>query len=192
MSSERAARVTSIVLVLAGLAAVFLAWNGAAEHDHVAAQLPYLISGGLTGVILAGAGLVLLRNFEARRDSRRIEARLDAMREAIDRLAAEQPTYRLTHRETMASAGESDPPWAPPLTDPAPLATEHEPMIAGPTTYHRQDCRLVANRQAPKISRAAARQRNLAPCRVCQPDNPTAGPPVADTEHESAAPSADP
>lgn len=65
------------------------AWNDAAGHDHVPAQLPYLIAGGLTGVILAGAGLVLFQNFEARRDSRRLEARLDAMREAIDRRAAE-------------------------------------------------------------------------------------------------------
>lgn len=183
MTSQSTVRFTTIVLVLAGFAAVFLAWNGAAGQDHVPAQLPYLISGGLTGVILVGVGLVLLRNFESRRDSRRVEARLDALREAIDRLAAEQQTQRAAASGSSWGAGAS--PGAPRSASAAqpgetlPLsASEHRPVVAGPTTYHREDCHLVANRHAPRTSRAAAWQRNLTPCRVCNPDDPTSGEPA--------------
>lgn len=168
MKNESAVRFTTIVLVLAGVGAVFLAWNGAASHDHVPAQLPYLVSGGLGGLILTGAGLVLLRNFEARRDARRLESRLEALREAVDRLAAEQQAPRPTSPAPPApAAGGSAGGTAQPLS-----AADHVTVVAGPSTYHREDCHLVANRAAPTTSRAAARQRNLSPCRVCNPDSP--------------------
>ncbi len=55
-----------VALVVAGFVALFLAWNGAADKDYVEGQLPYLISGGLVGVSLVGAGLTVI-NVQARR-----------------------------------------------------------------------------------------------------------------------------
>ena len=45
----------SIALVL-----VFLTWNGAAEHADVSLQLPYLVSGGLTALLLTLIGAAVL------------------------------------------------------------------------------------------------------------------------------------
>jgi hypothetical protein len=53
-------------LVVAGFIALFLAWNGAAGKDYVEGQLPYMISGGLVGIALVGAGLTVV-NVQARR-----------------------------------------------------------------------------------------------------------------------------
>ena len=53
-------------LVVAGFIALFLAWNGAAGKDYVEGQLPYVISGGLVGIALVGAGLTVI-NVQARR-----------------------------------------------------------------------------------------------------------------------------
>lgn len=174
-------RYTTIALVLGGFGAIFLAWNGAAGEDHVPAQLPYLISGGLAGLVLAAAGLTLLRNFEARRDSLRVEGRLDALRDAIDRLAAEQHASASPSTPSWPPAGVPAPPSHPTRTQPgsaagaaaAPLSPEdHATVVAGPSTYHRHDCHLVAKRQVPTTTRAAARQRDLSACRVCNPDRP--------------------
>ena len=82
---------TAIVLVLLGLFTIFLAWNGAAGIPLTQAQLPYLISGGLTGVCLVGAGLSLLRTFEARRDAAAIVARLEQVQRAVEALGGAAP-----------------------------------------------------------------------------------------------------
>ena len=70
-------------LVVLGFIALFLAWNGAADKDYVQGQIPYLISGGLVGVGLIGAGLTVV-NVQARR------ADQDAMLDRIERLLEER------------------------------------------------------------------------------------------------------
>ena len=71
-----------VLLVVAGFIALFLAWNGAAGMDYVEGQLPYLISGGLVGMGLIGAGLTVV-NVQARRaDQAELLARLEALTEA--------------------------------------------------------------------------------------------------------------
>ena len=55
-----------VALVVAGFVALFLAWNGAARVDYVEGQIPYLLSGGLVGMGLIGAGLTVV-NVQARR-----------------------------------------------------------------------------------------------------------------------------
>lgn len=56
-------RVTTSVaasLWLLALFVVFLTWNGAAERTQVAAQIPYLVSGGLTVLLFTIAGAAVL------------------------------------------------------------------------------------------------------------------------------------
>lgn len=48
-------------LVVAGLLMVSQGWRGAAATLFVPYQVPYLVSGAVAGVALAGAGLALLR-----------------------------------------------------------------------------------------------------------------------------------
>lgn len=71
-----------VLLVVAGFVALFLAWNGAAGKDYVEGQLPYVISGGMVGLGLIGAGLTVV-NVQARRaDQAELLARLEALTEA--------------------------------------------------------------------------------------------------------------
>jgi len=79
-----------VALVVAGFLALFLAWNGAAGKDRVEAQLPYLISGGLVGLALVGAGLMVV-NIQARRtDQAELIHRLETLMEARDEGLREQ------------------------------------------------------------------------------------------------------
>ena len=71
-----------MLLVVAGFIALFLAWNGAAGKDYVEGQLPYVISGGMVGLGLIGAGLTVV-NVQARRaDQAELLTRLEALIEA--------------------------------------------------------------------------------------------------------------
>lgn len=75
-----------VALVVAGFIALFLAWNGAAGVDHVEGQLPYLISGGLSGLGLIGSGLTVI-NVQARRgDQADLLAALSQLTEAVEEL----------------------------------------------------------------------------------------------------------
>ena len=84
-----------LVLVVAGFIALFLAWNGAAGVDHVQGQLPYLISGGMVGLGLIGAGLTVINVQTRRADQVELLHRLEQLLEARDESAAPsgpQPT----------------------------------------------------------------------------------------------------
>lgn len=117
-------------LLAAGAVLVLLGWYGAAHTSRVYLQIPYLISGGLLGVVLAFAGgsaylaswlTRLVHDQEARADElvaasretadalRRVEALLARSIEADGRGAAQAalvaeyvatPSGRLAHRPT--------------------------------------------------------------------------------------------
>lgn len=88
-----------VALVVAGFIALFLAWNGAAGLDHVEGQLPYLISGGLSGLGLIGAGLTVVNVQARRQDQAELLARLEELTEALAERGAEvappEPRRRL-------------------------------------------------------------------------------------------------
>jgi hypothetical protein len=78
-----------VALVVAGFIALFLAWNGAASKDYVEGQLPYLISGGLVGIGLIGAGLTVV-NVQARRADQ--DALMDRIERLLEERAAQAPS----------------------------------------------------------------------------------------------------
>ncbi|MFA5787611.1 MAG: hypothetical protein WDA71_11650, partial [Actinomycetota bacterium] len=67
------------IAVAAGFAAIGIGWNGAASKDFVQGQLPYLISGGATGLALVFLGGTLLTIDGARRDRARLEHALSEL-----------------------------------------------------------------------------------------------------------------
>ena len=78
--SPNATTYTAIGLIVFGLIFIFMSWNAAASPENgvdLRAQFPYLLSGGLGGLALVGAGLTLVRTFESRRDSKELLAQLD-------------------------------------------------------------------------------------------------------------------
>jgi hypothetical protein len=107
------------LLALLGAVALFLGWYGVSGTPVPAKQLPYVVSGGLTGVAL----VVLAAAFFATEDVRRQLAELRDVAAKVDRL------YDL-------------------LTEPEERADVTPVLVEGGTTVHRPSCRLVAGKTA--------------------------------------------
>lgn len=135
----------SLILVGLGLLSILFAWNGAAGEPLVAAQMPYLVSGGLLGVSLVGLGCTMMVINAARVDRARMEAKYDELLAALD-------------RGILGSGGGA----------PRDLRGL---VAAGSASYHRPECRLVDGREdVTYLTPDEARARFLNPCRVCAPD----------------------
>jgi membrane protein implicated in regulation of membrane protease activity len=129
-------------LALLGALALFLGWYGVSGTAVPAKQLPYLVSGGLTGVAL----VVLAAAVFAADDVRRRFAHLDRVERKVDEL------YALLTEEDLA----------PP--------TEGYVAVEGGTSFHVPSCRLVLGKATTReLSRRDVVTSGLAPCRVCDP-----------------------
>lgn len=137
---------SSMAMLGIGGLLLFLAWNGAASWDHTPAQIPYLISGGLGGTALVVGGVALAVVHSLRRDLMSLGMKLDAIVEAV--------------RDSGATG------FAPSAVPDA----DGPRVVAGRTTYHDPQCHLVEGRDDLQImGPAKARDRGLAPCRICNP-----------------------
>ena len=72
------------ILLALGAMAIFLGWFGVSGQSLTAKQLPYLVSGGLTGLALIVVGAVFLATDNLRRQI----ARLDGVERKVDDLYA--------------------------------------------------------------------------------------------------------
>lgn len=138
---------------LAGFVAIFLGWNGAASFDRVPAQFPWLISGGVTGLalVIIGASLLIIEN--NRRDRAVLITLLEDLR------------LQMEHSPAAATSGNG---FAPPTQTVKALGGDL--VVAGASSYHDTECRLVADRpDLDVISRADAEERELTACRICNP-----------------------
>ena len=135
----------SLALVGVGLLLIGLGYNGMASNTAVAAQMPYLLSGGLLGLALVVFGSALLVNHSAREDRQRMEGVLQQLLEVQqDGLGARVP------------------------------AGADGLFAAGTSSYHRQGCRLVDGREeVAYVTAEEAQARDLKPCRVCHPEQAT-------------------
>jgi hypothetical protein len=75
-----------LVLVGAGFTAIGIAWGKVAGEIQVALQLPYLVSGGLTGVGLIVIGATVLNIAVKRRDAARRTRQLEQLAEILREL----------------------------------------------------------------------------------------------------------
>lgn len=142
------------VLALAGGIALLVGWYGVSGDSLPAKQLPYLVSGGLTGIAL----IVLAGVFLATDDIRRQLGRL----ETVERQVAE--LHALFAVELSSPGAVLERPSADTLV-----------ALPGGASYHRPDCALVAGKeQAQVVAAADIDARSLRPCRVCQPPSSTA------------------
>jgi hypothetical protein len=133
-----------------GLLSILFAWNGAAGEPFVAAQIPYLVSGGFIGLSLVAVGCTMLVVQSARIDRARLEAKLDVLVGAVEK--------------GLGNAGNA----------PRDLSGL---VAAGSASYHRPDCRLIDGREEVSyLTPEEARARYLTPCRVCAPEQSTIAP----------------
>ncbi|MDQ3991163.1 MAG: hypothetical protein M3245_02475 [Actinomycetota bacterium] len=133
----------------AGFVIIWLGWNGAASLDYAQGQLPYLMSAGGAGIglIIVGTALLMLAGLRTERMYQ--EERLQEVTRALDRL-----TSAVSIGAGIGSANGAG-------------------VIAGKTTYHRPDCRLVKGRDdLDMLTVDVAAEAGLTPCRVCKPAPP--------------------
>jgi len=126
-------------MCLLGALLLFLGWNGAASHNDIRKQFPYLLSGGLAGLSLVVLGAALLVVEVVRAERMAMQDSIAELRDALERLAPR----------------------------PAPGASS---VVGGASSYHLSTCRLVDGRDdLPVLGLDEARDRGLAPCRICHP-----------------------
>lgn len=165
---DRFGGLLGILYCVAGLVLIFLGWNGAASYDNVAAQIPYVVSGGLAGLALCVIGAGVMITSGARTERARLEAAIEDLRDALMRTAEAAVV-------TGARAGTPAPSEARAGArsvsgSVAPGASETT-VLAGPSSYHRTDCRLVEGQSGlTPMTLDAARAAGLDACRVCIPD----------------------
>jgi hypothetical protein len=144
------------VLAALGALALFLGWYGVSGESLTSKQLPYLVSGGLTGIAL----IVVASVFLATDDVRRQLSQVDDLRRKVDDLYA-LFVEEIAVPSAGAGAGTS-----------ATTAAAESAVVALPagTSYHRSDCALVNGKSdAAAVDDRLIRARKLRPCRVCEP-----------------------
>jgi len=139
----RYGRILGMLFAAAGFVVIGLGWNGMAKQACPDCQLPYLLSGGATGLglIVFGASLILVAGVRAERIEQ--EEKIDELIRATGRVGSAVAT----------AAGE-------PVDG---------LVVAGTSTYHRPDCRLVQGKELDKVTVATATATGLTACRVCSP-----------------------
>jgi hypothetical protein len=75
-------RVGAVLAVLGGLVALLLGWIGVSGSAYPAAQLPYIVSGGLLGIFLLGVGATLWLSADVQDEWRKLDRLEEALRGA--------------------------------------------------------------------------------------------------------------
>ena len=142
--------------VLAGLGviAILIGYLGISRESLVAKQLPYLISGGIGGIALVGAGAALIATEDLRRFRTRLD-RLEAMMGDLHGALLSRPDAPSGNGQR----GRAEP--------------SGGDLVALPTgrSFHRADCVMVDGKaNVQPVTAAAAQRRHLEPCRLCEPE----------------------
>jgi hypothetical protein len=75
-----------LVVAAVGFGLLALTWARVAGRDNVAFQMPYVVSGGLTGIGLIMGGLILVNIAAKRQDAAERTRQMEQLREALDDL----------------------------------------------------------------------------------------------------------
>lgn len=143
-----------IGLAIAGFLLIFLGWNGAATYDRIPTQFPYLISGGLAGLALIVIASALIIVNAQRQDRAALLNGLAELKEAMERMSL----------AAASGSGSGNGSSSNRMSE----ALELGLVVAGPTTFHRPDCKLLDGRGVlPTVSIEVAQERGLSACRAC-------------------------
>jgi hypothetical protein len=133
-----------LLLIAVGLVVIGAAYNAVASQTALLAQVPYIVSGGLTGLALVVVGAAVLVVHSARQDRAMLEAKLDQLTDAV--LSASGGTRTALPSDVSGL------------------------VVAGSASYHTPGCRLVDGREETHLlTPAEAESQGLKACRVCQP-----------------------
>jgi len=151
---------------LAALGAIFIliGYLGVAHEALVAKQIPYLVSGGIGGMVLVAVGAFLLGTDDVRRQL----GRVDQLEEMVEDL--HRTLLRPVGSGALADASTAETPALAVTTNGA-VAGDDTDLVAlrRGKTYHRSGCTMVAGKDAPSIDLDEVRDRALQPCPLCSP-----------------------
>jgi hypothetical protein len=138
--------------IFIGVGALFIlvGYLGVSREAIVEKQVPYLVSGGIGGVLLCVVGAYFLGTEELRKDS----GRLDRLERMVDELHA-----ALLQRADAPARPSSNGDGAP------------RPLVAveGGETFHAAGCAMAEGRAVESLTADAARAKGLRPCPLCEP-----------------------
>ncbi|MBI2169451.1 MAG: hypothetical protein HYU28_08125 [Actinobacteria bacterium] len=142
------------ILIALGAIAIVVGYLGVSREALVAKQIPYLVSGGIGGMVLVAVGAFFLGT----EDLRRQLLRLDRIEEQVDELHA----VLLSRRDAPTRGGNG--------------ASGSTVALAGGSTYHRSSCQMVTGKHGvEEVNARAISRRNLEPCGICEPQPVKAG-----------------
>jgi hypothetical protein len=158
------------VLTGIGVLLLLIGYLGISREAIIEKQLPYLISGGIGGLVLVIVGAVFLGTEDLRRDSGRLD-RLEEMvaelhRALLVRLEADGELLPPAAYNTHAGNGTN----GSGAYDAS--QTSEMRLVALPSgkTFHRADCAMVAGKNSVMaLTPTTARRRALEPCKMCEP-----------------------
>jgi len=143
------------VLMPLGVILVFIGWYGAAHTTRLFEEIPYLISGGLLGIVLSTIGAALYfgywltRIVAGERQTIEVLARIEAK---LDGAAAEGNGVASAPRAAAAST---------------PAGTFVATRTG--TMFHRPDCPVVADRPKGELRTIKLPATSMSPCKLCSP-----------------------
>ena len=134
-------RYVGLFFLVAGFVAIAFGWHGTAKNFLLDKQFPYLISGAVGGLALVVLGTGLLLMAQLRDERLKLGQDLGQLGAVVSRSVG----------AAVGPAGSAQ-------------------YVAGKSTYHRPECRLVEGKaQVDLVSIEVARLGGLTPCRVCNP-----------------------
>ena len=143
----RLGRIVGLVFCVAGFIVITIGWNGMASRACIDCQMPYLLSAGATGLGLIFFGTAMMLLSSMRSERLELEERLFDINRQLSLMGS-----------TMESQQSS-------------ASSSNGKVVAGRSTYHRPDCRLVQGRDnLDLISVKMAEASGLSACRVCNPE----------------------
>ena len=174
---DRVLLIAGSVLLPLGALFILLGWYGASHTPDLFEQIPYLISGGLLGVALVGAGgffyfgyWLTRQVYEARGQNEqlvaalaRIETQLQASADAAG-VGASQPAESTAGGRRAASNGRSR---AARGRSVSATVVPNLVATATGTMLHRPDCAVVSGREG--LLQLPADAEGYRPCRICDP-----------------------
>jgi len=143
------------VLMPLGVILVLIGWYGAAHTTRLFEEIPYLISGGLLGIVLSTIGAALYFGYWLTRivaGERQMIDVLARMEARLDAAATEgNGTGAATAGAAVAGAAGTF------------VATRTGSM------FHRPDCPVVADRPQSELRTVKLPARGRSPCKLCAP-----------------------
>ena len=150
------------VLLALGALFVLLGWIGVSGEAIVGKQVPYLVSGGIGGVLLAIVGAYVLGTEELRKDSGRLdrlERQVQELHEVLLRRTDLPVDVRRSVETVLSETSAHDSNGASTFV-----------ALSGTASYHRPGCPMVEGKQgAAVMAPSTVRKRGLEPCPLCEP-----------------------